>query len=211
MRASGEYETDTVPMSMKNPAYWIGTDVRKDLGVPYAYMYPGPDHYEPMEVQGGAPAISFTKDAKKTSIEKTNDPGPATYAIYDATGVMPRYQRNEANARVVALPRAPLGARRRRERGAAAAAAAAGAAGAAAPGRPDPPDARLAHRAAPGIQRAHGRRVLEARAHGQVLFGDVRRRDLAAAPAPPRRRRPLRRRGEPRAFGNWLQRGLRGR
>lgn len=105
MPGPGEYETDTVPMSMKNPAYWIGTDVRKDLGVPYAYMYPGPDHYEPMEVQGnGAAAISFTKDAKKTSVEKTNDPGPATYAIYDATGVMPKYQRNDANARVVALP-----------------------------------------------------------------------------------------------------------
>jgi len=28
MPGPGEYETDTVPMSMKNPAYWIGTDVR---------------------------------------------------------------------------------------------------------------------------------------------------------------------------------------
>jgi len=51
MPGPGEYETDTVPMSMKNPAYWIGTDVRKDLGVPYAYMYPGPDHYDPVDTQ----------------------------------------------------------------------------------------------------------------------------------------------------------------
>merc|ERR1711893_275151 len=104
MPGPGEYETDTVPMSMKNPAYWIGTDVRKDLGVPYAYMYPGPDHYDPVDDKQTVPAISFTRDAKKTSIEKTNDPGPATYASFAATGVMPSYQRNEANARVVALP-----------------------------------------------------------------------------------------------------------
>ena len=47
MPGAGEYETDTVPMSMKNPAYWIGTDVRKDLGVPNAFMFPGPGHYYP--------------------------------------------------------------------------------------------------------------------------------------------------------------------
>ena len=49
MPGPGEYETDQIPMNHKNPAYWIGTDVRKDLGVPYAYMYPGPDHYWPEE------------------------------------------------------------------------------------------------------------------------------------------------------------------
>ena len=36
MPGPGEYETDVAPMNMKNIAYWIGTDVRKDLGVPYA-------------------------------------------------------------------------------------------------------------------------------------------------------------------------------
>ena len=86
MPGAGEYETDTVPMSMKNPAYWIGTDVRKDLGVPNAVMYPGPGHYDPEDTQQVAPSISFTRDPKKTTIEKTNDPGPATYANYDTTG-----------------------------------------------------------------------------------------------------------------------------
>jgi hypothetical protein len=28
----GAYETDTHPTNQKNTAYWIGTDVRKDLG-----------------------------------------------------------------------------------------------------------------------------------------------------------------------------------
>jgi len=103
MPGPGEYETDVIPMNHKNPAYWIGTDVRKDLGVPYAYMYPGPGHYwleEP--VQGSE--ISFPKDGKKTYIEKTNDPGPATYAKYATVGIIPKHDRNEANARVVQLP-----------------------------------------------------------------------------------------------------------
>ena len=54
MPGPGEYETDVAPMNHKNPAYWIGTDVRKDLGVPYAYMYPGPDHYDMAEPVEGA-------------------------------------------------------------------------------------------------------------------------------------------------------------
>lgn len=46
MPGPGEYEVDQPPMNHKNPAYWIGTDVRKDLGVPYAHLYPGPGDYE---------------------------------------------------------------------------------------------------------------------------------------------------------------------
>lgn len=46
MPGPGEYEVDQPPMNQKNPAYWIGTDVRKDLGVPNAIMYPGPGSYE---------------------------------------------------------------------------------------------------------------------------------------------------------------------
>ena len=42
-----EYETDVYPMSNKNVAYWIGTDVRRDLSVPYSHMYPGPGLYNP--------------------------------------------------------------------------------------------------------------------------------------------------------------------
>lgn len=48
--------------------------------------------------------LRFPKDPKNTTVEKTNDPGPATYANYGTVGVMPKYQRNDANARVVALP-----------------------------------------------------------------------------------------------------------
>ena len=77
--------------------------MRRDLAVPYSHLYPGPGNYDPEDVKK-EPAVSFTRDPKNTTVEKTNDPGPATYAIYDATGVMPKYQRNEANARVVALP-----------------------------------------------------------------------------------------------------------
>ena len=41
----GTYEVDMYPMNQKNIAYWIGTDVRKDLGVPYAKDFPGPGTY----------------------------------------------------------------------------------------------------------------------------------------------------------------------
>jgi hypothetical protein len=42
----GTYEVDQYPMNQKNISYWIGTDVRKDLGVPYAKDFPGPGFYE---------------------------------------------------------------------------------------------------------------------------------------------------------------------
>lgn len=42
----GTYEVDQYPMNQKNIAYWIGTDVRKDLGVPNAKDFPGPGHYD---------------------------------------------------------------------------------------------------------------------------------------------------------------------
>ncbi len=46
MPGPGSYETDQYPMHHKNIAYWIGTDVRRDLGVPYAKDYPGPGSYD---------------------------------------------------------------------------------------------------------------------------------------------------------------------
>lgn len=48
---------------------------------------------------------SFPKDPKITTVEKTNDPGPASYAKFDTVGVMPKYLRNDANARVVPDPK----------------------------------------------------------------------------------------------------------
>jgi hypothetical protein len=50
----GEYETDQYPMNQKNIAYWIGTDVRRDLSVPYSHLYPGPGHYDTSEPNQGA-------------------------------------------------------------------------------------------------------------------------------------------------------------
>lgn len=44
-----EYETDLHPVNQKNTAYWIGTDVRRDLSVPFSHMYPGPGHYDPYD------------------------------------------------------------------------------------------------------------------------------------------------------------------
>jgi len=44
-----EYNTDIYPFNNKNIAYWIGTDVRRDMSVPYSHMYPGPGSYDPLE------------------------------------------------------------------------------------------------------------------------------------------------------------------
>ena len=54
----GTYETDQYPMNQKNIAYWIGTDVRKDLGVPNAAIYPGPGNYDHQHFTMDGPAIS---------------------------------------------------------------------------------------------------------------------------------------------------------
>lgn len=53
----GEYEVDVYPMNQANIAYWIGTDVRRDLAVPYSHLYPGPGQYEADDTNKG-PAVS---------------------------------------------------------------------------------------------------------------------------------------------------------
>ena len=73
--------------------------MRRDLSVPMAYMYPGPGSYEAADTLAKAPEVSFPKEHKVTTVEKTNAPGPASYSTYGTVGVMPAYQRNEANAR----------------------------------------------------------------------------------------------------------------
>jgi len=33
-------------MNYKNISYWIGTEVRRDMSIPYSHLYPGPGHYD---------------------------------------------------------------------------------------------------------------------------------------------------------------------
>lgn len=101
----GNVEVDQAPLWMKNPQYWIGTDVRKDFARPNAHLYPGPGQYHQEnshELPIGGPEINFGKDPKKTSIEKTFLPGPATYHTYGTVGNVRGYLKEEKNPRVPA-------------------------------------------------------------------------------------------------------------
>jgi len=40
-------------MNQKNIAYWIGTDVRRDMAKHNSHMYPGPGSYEHYEASTG--------------------------------------------------------------------------------------------------------------------------------------------------------------
>lgn len=42
----GEYNTDKYPMSQKNISYFIGNEVRRDAGIPFSHLYPGPGQYD---------------------------------------------------------------------------------------------------------------------------------------------------------------------
>ena len=79
----------------------MGTDVRKDFAKPNAHLYPGPGHYD-MELPIGGPDINFGKDPKKTSIEKTFEPGPGSYLTYGTVGNVRGYLKNQINQRVTA-------------------------------------------------------------------------------------------------------------
>lgn len=103
----GNAEVDQAPMWMKNPQYWIGTDVRKDLAVPNSHLYPGPGHYfhEP-DFYGttfvgmpigrdeykppiGGVSVSFTQEKKAANYEKIQqgfEPGPGSYNTYSTVG-----------------------------------------------------------------------------------------------------------------------------
>ena len=96
-------------MNQANIAYWIGTDVRRDLAVPYSHMYPGPggglEEYYPYDpMTQTAPYVSFPKDQQKNYIEKTNDPGPGTYTHFDTVGVVAGYNKEEKHPRVSGIP-----------------------------------------------------------------------------------------------------------
>ena len=84
----------------------MGTDLRNELAKPHAHLYPGPGHYEfPDHTQDGN-AVSFTKDPKQTKIIKTYAPGPNSYGPLMTVGIIPHYERHEANPRqAVAVPK----------------------------------------------------------------------------------------------------------
>lgn len=98
----GDNEVDQAPMWMKSVAYWIGTDLRRDLAVPYSHLYPGPGSYEVQQDIGGA-MISFPHEEKKTTIEKTYAPGPASYVNYGTVGQAHGYLKEERNARITSV------------------------------------------------------------------------------------------------------------
>lgn len=65
-----------------------------------SHMYPGPGSYEHGEKPIG-PHIGFTQEKKKTSIKKTDDPGPNSYYIHPTVGVIPEWSDYEANPRPI--------------------------------------------------------------------------------------------------------------
>ena len=103
MPGPGEYETDVIPNHHSNISYFMGTDVRGDLGVGKAYMYPGPQEYEVMPDPAMDPRIriagTFGTQKKDTVIKKTYAPGPGSYDLPSAMGLMPQYLRTEENKR----------------------------------------------------------------------------------------------------------------
>lgn len=95
MPGPGEYDMNVYPSNQANIQHVLGSDYRKDMSVPNAHLYPGPGSYEPfMDIAEGA-AISFTRERKKTKIEKTYAPGPASYNALNTVGVANEYNRYE--------------------------------------------------------------------------------------------------------------------
>ena len=101
----GNVDVDIVPNWMKKDTGAVQrTDVRRGLADPYAGAYPGPGDYETEMIIGG-PTISFPKEPKKTTIEKTYAPGPASYATYGTVGNTRGYLKNETNPRITSIPK----------------------------------------------------------------------------------------------------------
>jgi len=100
----GNVDVDIVPNWMKKDTGTVQrTDVRRGLADPYAGAYPGPGDYE-TELAIGGPMISFPKEPKKTTIEKTFAPGPASYATYGTVGNAHGYLKHETNPRISGGP-----------------------------------------------------------------------------------------------------------
>ena len=78
---------------MVGPGHWIGKEKRRDLALLHAAKLPGPDEYYILERPIGA-HLTFPCEPKNTTVEKTNEPGPGTYAAYHSVGVLPKYIRD---------------------------------------------------------------------------------------------------------------------
>jgi hypothetical protein len=88
---------------MKSVSHVFGTDRLPSETLPMSHIYPGPGEYEISQPLGG-PAVSFPKELKKTTIEKTYAPGPASYATYGTVGNTRGYLKHETNPRVSSIP-----------------------------------------------------------------------------------------------------------
>jgi len=95
MPGPGEYDMNVYPSNQSNIAHWIGSDYRKDMSIPKAEHYPGPQSYYPNTEEYTGPAISFTREKKKNKVEKTYAPGPLSYQPLDTVGIIHGYNREE--------------------------------------------------------------------------------------------------------------------
>ena len=102
----GNVDVDMPPMWMKNVSHVFGTSFRPELTNAGNLVFPGPGEYEISKPLGGAP-ISFGKELKSTTVEKTYAPGPASYAIYGTVGVIRDYLKNDANPRIPTIQARP--------------------------------------------------------------------------------------------------------
>lgn len=102
MPGPGEYDMNVYPSNQANIQHVLGSDYRKDMSVPNSHLYPGPGSYDPFyDISYEGPAVSFTRDRKKTKIEKTYAPGPASYQPLDTVGVVAEYNRYERHSKEV--------------------------------------------------------------------------------------------------------------
>jgi len=93
----GNVEVDQAPMWMKNVSHVFGTGFRPEPYNAANVVFPGPGEYEAPEFTAHGPALSFSRELKQTTIEKTYAPGPASYATYGTVGVIRSYLQNDAN------------------------------------------------------------------------------------------------------------------
>lgn len=100
----GTYETHIInPGWIKKPiSAFAGTSNRTEFVARNSEAYPGPGSHE-TEIPMGGPEISFPREIKNTTIEKTYAPGPASYVSYTTVGNAHGYLKHETNPRKTAV------------------------------------------------------------------------------------------------------------